>query len=85
MGLQTCNTKGWSQTKHGADKDKQSQWISVEDRLPEEAQFILIWGSHTTPWMSQFLEDQFIDVEDNDWVAGVTHWMPLPSPPQETE
>jgi hypothetical protein len=35
--------------------------------------------------MSQFLEDQFIDVEDNDWVAGVTHWMPLPSPPQETE
>jgi len=71
------------------------QWISVKDRLPEEDLPVLVYGQvlndpaetlgvrrryngdqewkHT--WES---EDGFIYREDD-----VTHWMPLPKPPEE--
>lgn len=58
-------------------------WISVKDRLPDEAEFVLVWGSHAMPWLVQIIEGQFTDVEDGEWLTGVTHWMPLPEPPKE--
>jgi hypothetical protein len=71
------------------------QWISVKDRLPEEDVAVLVYGQvlNDPPdvigvrrryngdqewkytWES---EDGFIYREDD-----VTHWMPLPKPPEE--
>lgn len=56
-------------------------WISVKDRLPEEHERILTY-------------DKYSDVKENrllrsypcvSWAYGfhVTHWMPLPEPPEE--
>ena len=66
------------------------EWISVEDRLLEDE------GLHFDVWAEDRIPDCLYDDDknifchykpDNDgyyeWreVEGVTHWMPLPSPP----
>ncbi|MCH9730660.1 MAG: DUF551 domain-containing protein [Actinomycetia bacterium] len=60
------------------------QWISVEDRLPEDRQPVLCWlamdiqGYHFWQYMvTQFANGRFHTHED------VTHWQPLPDPPGE--
>lgn len=73
---------------------KQSEWISVDERLPEECKNVLCFARNKT--MIAFMEK----VEDCgeyvpvfwDWVAYdrddtydevcATHWMPLPEPPK---
>lgn len=57
------------------------QWISVEDRLPEDKQRVLVYspfnvGSDVGPIAVQ-----------SGWMCknknhGITHWMPLPEPPE---
>lgn len=59
------------------------QWISVEDRLPEEHRYVLVhlrWGAIATGvhngrnWWDE------LTLVNND---NVTHWMPPPEPPKE--
>lgn len=71
-----------------------SEWISVEDRLPEmardvwaESEWVLIFspGDIQMAKLRQYDEDAepswIIKGPDGyDWI-GVTHWMPLPAPP----
>ena len=73
----------------------ENQWISVEDRLPElEDNSVLVYFT-TTSIETVHIEDNFKDIpngfdkEGNQlytkWYifSGITHWMPLPSPPKE--
>ena len=53
----------------------QSEWVSVEERLPEPTYCVLVYTT-----------DYSIEVDargsDGEWMSyEVTHWMPLPSPP----
>jgi hypothetical protein len=66
-----------------------SEWISVEDRLPEDAQLVLFRlrqraktekGIHLAGCKT-FETEYCCDFYDYD---DVSHWMPLPQPP-ETE
>lgn len=75
----------------------ESEWIKVEDRLPEPYQRVLVYNP--TDDKKKFDEDGFdIDFLSNsqsglllwDWNTDpdnfdrkVTHWMPLPKPPTE--
>lgn len=62
-------------------------WISVEERLPEEAATVLIsWGldGHKAVQIGAYYPDS------NEWSmrgypVNVTHWMPLPIPPKGEE
>ena len=61
------------------------EWISVEDRLPEEGQRVLAL------FVTHFMEvacfkDGEWKVSFDDWseyLFPISHWMPLPEPPQE--
>lgn len=65
-------------------------WISVKDRLPNPGEFVLIYTAHD-PDCSEFTQFEVASHNKYGWVAQgdynpipeVTHWMPLPEPPEE--
>lgn len=71
--------------------DKQNKWISVEDRFPEARQEVLVYRGHHSGLMNVYTY-----IGNNEWEddygywgrtndEGITHWMPLPTPPTEKE
>lgn len=66
-----------------------SNWIPVSERLPEDGKQVLIYA--TSMYIDLFEDESFLHdnyAEHMNIVGGnvrpVTHWMPLPEPP-ETE
>ena len=60
---------------------EQPRWISVEERLPKEYQHIIGWTSWREIGEVYFNGKHFVWDMDYD-TADVTHWMPLPEPPE---
>lgn len=74
-----------------------SEWISVEDRSPEEHKVVDAWNGDERLTNVEYYDNSFFsaeqqwDVDDcgfgrfsNTFLEeGVTHWMPLPEPPKE--
>jgi len=65
----------------------QSQWISVDDRLPESGAVLI---SHLSSFNSPVVSVAF--TQGKSFYSGtsypvqrVTHWMPLPEPPKAGE
>ena len=55
------------------------EWISVKDKLPEQYTDVIVlydFGRVGVNWTNK--ENEFIDHPD----CKVTHWMPLPTPPE---
>ena len=63
------------------------RWISVAERLPEANGYYLTYvESALFPNSYYFNMIKFIDgefIEDHCVIHRVTHWMPLPEPPEE--
>ena len=68
--------------------NKQPKWISVEEEMPMVGQLVLTYlGGYTGDVMELCSLDEF-----GGWVtdmriaedAPITHWMPRPKPPEET-
>lgn len=60
---------------------KQSEWISVEDRLPEKNVRVLVYIKSSRSY-TRFDTDRLDDRGFVRWFNDVTHWMPLPEPPK---
>jgi len=74
-----------------------SDWISVQNKLPEEHSIVDVFDSDENRWIEvEFYNDNFFSgeqdfsVDDCGYgcfkntflVENVTHWMPLPEPPK---
>ena len=69
-----------------------TSWISVEDRLPEDEQEVLYYRcayfaygfyKASGSWIDLTMRDR--DGEPHEYYSGVTHWLPLPAPPEATD
>ncbi|HDW3890794.1 TPA: DUF551 domain-containing protein [Escherichia coli] len=69
-------------------------WISCSERMPNDKQYVWCWGK-SYGWTECNTFEGYYDWSRNKWWAvtddgeepasKVTHWMPLPEPPQETK
>ena len=66
----------------GLEELSKSRWIPVTKAFPEDGQWVLVWGhgQHIPTMMFResgaWIDDQF------EFHTTVTHWMPLPEPPE---
>lgn len=77
----------------GRETGELSEWISVEEGLPDNRKYVLIClGKKTVEgYLDRYGENQerlmwftsrfAPEGYTNGYVEGVTHWMPLPAPP----
>lgn len=56
-------------------------WISVEERLPSDDEYVLVHSINGTE-IGLFFHSYFTDFNDNA-IYDITHWMPLPEPPED--
>ncbi|EIC1496615.1 DUF551 domain-containing protein [Escherichia coli] len=69
-------------------------WISCSERMPNDKQYVWCWGKPYS-WTECDTFEGYYDWSRNKWWAvtndgeepasKVTHWMPLPEPPQEVK
>ncbi|HBI9988253.1 DUF551 domain-containing protein [Escherichia coli] len=69
-------------------------WISCSERMPNDKQYVWCWGKSYC-WTECDTFEGYYDCSRNKWWAvtdngeepasKVTHWMPLPEPPQEVK
>ncbi|HBP7867062.1 DUF551 domain-containing protein [Escherichia coli] len=65
-------------------------WISCSERMPEETgDIIVVSDGIVMSGISYSRRDGFymaaLEYDDDEPIDGVTHWMPLPEPPQEAK
>lgn len=60
-------------------------WIPVSEKLPEKQQTVIVYSQYGTS-LGWILWNEWMTIEGLCKPgATVTHWMPLPKPPQEVE
>ncbi|ENE4360620.1 DUF551 domain-containing protein [Escherichia coli] len=69
-------------------------WISCSERMPNDKQYVWCWGK-SYGWTECDTFEGYYDCSRNKWWAvtddgeepasKVTHWIPLPEPPQEVK
>ena len=65
------------------------EWISVNDKLPNDREWVIVWHTgYDTPKKAKYKDDfapflpVFLIDGDNGNKGEVTHWQPMPQPPK---
>ena len=66
-----------------------SEQISVKDRLPDDWGYVLVCDESRKIWLGRYDSDtdKFFELNSEEWCYTdfVTHWMPLPEPPERDD
>lgn len=61
-----------------------SEWISIEDRLPNNDNVVLVINKHRVTIARYFGNESWSGRQGKEHrLSTITHWMPLPEPPKE--
>ena len=64
------------------------EWISVKDRMPEAGGYVVCIAkrnpfSRFMPMVARIEKKGWANPITDQYISEVTHWMPLPEPPEE--
>ena len=67
---------------------KMSKWISVKDKMPEPSRYVACIAkrnpfSRFMPMVARIEKNGWANPITEQYISEVTHWMPLPEPPEE--
>lgn len=57
------------------------EWVSVDDRLPEDDEVVIIFTDKNFVYAGELIGDTWF-LDNDNWTETVTHWMPMPDPPK---
>lgn len=79
-----CSIHGCAVVKAAADvlEAREEKWISVKNRLPEKQQRVIVRCKTVGTTVGWIMFDGWV-TDLGDGGDTVTHWMPLPEPPEE--
>ena len=60
------------------------KWISVKERLPERGTNVIVFDFVDVFGGAFYSRDGSFYLSDSCRLYNVTHWMPLPEPPEES-
>ena len=63
-----------------------SEWISVKERLPENENEVVLATDVTYSYTARYVNDNWhcvCECFEGSSPYNITHWMPLPKPPEE--
>lgn len=60
--------------------DSHPHWISVEDELPKDGEYVLICNKRGLMTTSLYENEEWV-ISETYLAVDVTHWMPMPAPP----
>ena len=63
------------------------EWISVDDRLPENGGYVICIAkrnpfSRFMPMVARIEKNGWVNPITEQYISEVTHWMPIPQPPK---
>jgi len=59
------------------------EWISVDESLPKEHRTVLVYRENSIGLDCETFSTDVYWGGDWDYHSDITHWMPLPDPPDE--
>ncbi|EEZ3626376.1 DUF551 domain-containing protein [Escherichia coli] len=88
-----AEVRGWNACRaamlQSQDSGIKDSWISCSERMPDDGQHVIILCDGAFVLYAQYRDGEFFDIVRNGdeffetQSRNVTHWMPLPEPPQE--
>ena len=84
-----CKPDIFKKTYESATLTSQNEWVSVEEKLPENNTQVLMWSAR---WKIAEAESYYnkhfwvySEIGDGYIADNITHWMSLPEPPEKEE
>lgn len=81
------DTLDYIDSEPSADVEPVQEWISVNDRLPEDGGYVVCIAkrnpfSRFMPMVARIEKNGWVNPITEQYISEVTHWMPIPQPPK---